>query len=270
MARAHTRGTHNWEGAASCEKMADLGQVVQVAFMLDTRSSKSNVVSRHRSLCLACTRVLLCLCGFPNRAHLKCLKWKYLFFNECGPGKVKIPHFLELKLSCIENMFNELCSELQANSVESHLEQMTVSVLCSTLIDVVQGSVWDSPDVFSPQKTVGKIGRREGGKWQSRALETEPLNVIFVCSHWPGQTDQLTGSLFPPDLSTCLLKQKIRVFWLYEGDPSPSNKVSYRHVHYMYVRVKFRCRLYKRQKRQDCDHKACRDAPSAIYCAVTE
>ena len=31
---------------------------------------------------------------------------------------------------------------------------------------------------------------------------------------------------------------------------------------------KFRKRLYKKQKRQDWDHKAYHDAPSAIYCAV--
>ena len=34
--------------------------------------------------------------------------------------------------------------------------------------------------------------------------------------------------------------------------------------------LRFRMGLYKKQKRQDWDHKVYHDAPSAIYCAVTQ
>ena len=36
------------------------------------------------------------------------------------------------------------------------------------------------------------------------------------------------------------------------------------------VNEQFRKGLYKKQKRQDWDHKAYHDAPSAIYCAVAQ
>lgn len=187
---------------------------VQVTFMLDTRCTKSSPLSRHRYLCLACTRILLYLACFPNKAQLKCIKWKYVFFNGRGPAKIQVPHFLELNLSCIENMFKELLSELVGNVTETKSEEMSVSVLYSALIDVVQGSTWDTPDIFSPPK------ERCGG-----AMETELLNVIFVCSHWPEEIDHLAESLFPQDLSACLSERKINVFWFYEGDPTCNTKV---------------------------------------------
>lgn len=185
-------------------------RTVQVAFMLDTRCTKSSVISRHRYLCLACTRVLLYLACFPNKAQLK---WKYVFLNERGPANIRIPHFLELKLASIENMFKELLSELLDNVTVTKSE-MSVSVLYSALIDVVQGSTWDTPDIFSSPKARG------GG-----ATETELLNIILVCSHWPGKVDQLAGSVFLQDLSVCLSERKINVFWFYEGDPTSNTKV---------------------------------------------
>lgn len=187
---------------------------VQVTFMLDTRCSKSSLLSRHRYLCLACTRILLYLACFPNKAHLKCVKWKYVFFNERGLAKIQVPHFLELKLSHIENMFKELLSQLVCNITEAKSEEMSVSVLYSALIDVVQGSTWDTPDIFSPPK-----------ERCSAAMDTDLLNVICVCSHWPENVDHLAGSLFPQDLSACLSERKINVFWLYEGDPTCNTKV---------------------------------------------
>ena len=200
-------------------------QLVQVAFLLDTRSTKSFVATRHRSLCLACTRVLLFLSGFPNRAHHRSVKWKYHFFSERGPTAAKTPHFVEQKLSCIEKMFEELYSELQGNAVESQCVRMAMTQLYSALVETVQGSVWDSPDILSPARAVGNNGGREGGTWQRHTQEKEPQNMIFVCSSWPEQVDRLTGSLFPPDLMSFLRKEKISVFWLYEGDPSTNIEV---------------------------------------------
>ena len=201
-------------------------QAVQVAFMLDTRSTTSDVLLRHRSLCLACTRVLFGLSGFPNRAQQKCVRWKYVFFNERKSANLKVPHFMEVNMSCVESMYKELHSELRSSAVETQVKQLPVSVLRSALVDVVQRTVWDSPDILSPPKTrARKTGTRKGGKWRS-TLETEPLSIVIVCSQWPGQLDQLTENLFPSDLNSFLMKNNINVFWLYEGDTICNDKVS--------------------------------------------
>ena len=214
-------------------------QAVQVAFMLDTRSTTSNVLLRHRSLCLACTRVLFYLSGFPNRAQQKCVQWKYVFFNERESAKVKVPHFVEVNLSCIENMFKELHLELRSNALETQVSQMTLPVLRSAIVDVVQRTVWDSPDILSPPKTrARKPGTRKGGRWKS-TLESEPMNAVIVCSQWPGQLDQLTGNLFPSDLKSFLLKKNVSVFWLHEGDPTCNDEVSLGNINHYCVCIIF-------------------------------
>jgi hypothetical protein len=132
---------------------------------------------------------------------------------------------MEVNMSCVESMYKELHSELRSSAVETQVKQLPVSVLRSALVDVVQRTVWDSPDILSPPKTrARKTGTRKGGKWRS-TLETEPLSIVIVCSQWPGQLDQLTENLFPSDLNSFLMKNNINVFWLYEGDTICNDKV---------------------------------------------
>ena len=157
------------------------------------------------------------------------MRWKYVFFNERESAKVKVPHFVEVNLGCVENMFKELHSELESNALETPVGQMTLSVLRSALVDVVQRTVWDSPDILSPPKTRTRKPVK-GGRRRS-TLESEPMNVVIVCSQWPGQLDQLTGNLIPSDLKSFLSKKNISVFWLYEGDPTCNDKVSHVYVH---------------------------------------
>jgi hypothetical protein len=131
---------------------------------------------------------------------------------------------MEVNMSCVESMYKELHSELRSSAVETQVKQLPVSVLRSALVDVVQRTVWDSPDILSPPKTrARKTGTRKGGKWRS-TLETEPLSIVIVCSQWPGQLDQLTENLFPSDLNSFLMKNNINVFWLYEGDTICNDK----------------------------------------------
>ena len=200
-------------------------QTTQVAFLIDTRPTESDVETRHRSLCLACTRLLMFLSGFPNKAHQTVVKWSYHLFNTRGPSKrlkAKKTQFLELQLECMEKMFQELHSELMNAALGL---QPAASLLYSALVDVVQGFMWDSPDILSPLRVMRKRGARGGGNVQG-CTDQGPQNMLFICSPWPGpEEDGLTGELFPHDLLILLQKHKICVHWLYEGDPSTMNKV---------------------------------------------
>lgn len=206
-------------------------QRTQVAFLLDTRPTKLDVETRHRSLCLACTRLLLFLSGFPNKARQTVVKWSYHFFNTRGPSKrlkTKNAQFLEQQLDCMEKMFQELHSELTNATLGT---EPTISLLYFALVDVVQGFMWDSPDLLSPLRVLRRRGDKGGGNVQG-STDQGPQNMLFICSPWPGpEEDGLTGKLFPHDLLILLQKHRICVHWLYEGDTSPNNKV---------VRVHFR------------------------------
>ena len=194
---------------------------VRIAFLFDTTSAASDVELRLQSLCLACTRVLLSFSVFPNTTRMKYCKWNYFFFNDHQLTVAKIPRFLEVNATLIDSMFRELRWALQSNA---KVKQMSLSVLSSTLSDVLQGSTWDSPDILSPPKVAKKVGM-EGWKWGKSVHENELLNLIFVCSPWPGPAAELPGNLFSSDVFTRLSKLSIKVFWLYEGDLTSKNKV---------------------------------------------
>lgn len=224
-------------------------QATQVAFLMDSRPTESDVESRHRSLCLACTRLLLFLSGFPNKARQTVVKWSYHFFNTRGPSKrlkAKKTQFLELQLDCMEKLFQELHSELKNASLGA---QPAASLLYSALVDVVQGFMWDSPDILSPLRVMRKRGDRGGGNLQG-CSDLGPQNMLFICSPWPGpQEDELIEKLFPHDLLILLQKHKICVHWLYEGNPSITNKVIGMCVFciYMYVCMYIKACLQQRK-----------------------
>jgi hypothetical protein len=112
---------------------------------------------------------------------------------------------MEMKLACFEKLFNELSCGLHLHSSSNDgVKPLPYSVLSTVLVDVVQGTSWDSPDILSPLR---------GRKWPNTVVEADPLNLVFVCSPSPSQVGQLVSS---NDLCVCLLKQKIALFWISE------------------------------------------------------
>ena len=198
-------------------------EVVQIVFLLDAKNTETNVQTRYRSLCRACIRMLLHLSRFPNKAHQD-LRWKYSFFNTRGmlaksSLSDKNSQFLELRFMHIEKMFYEIQSELEKFGPD---DQTATSVLYSSMVDAIQGTVWDSPDILSPRETVGK-GKRKA--WQRCTLDPEPQNFLIICTAWPGaEEDSVSGELFSSDLMALLQKKKIKLYWIYEGQPD-DNKV---------------------------------------------
>lgn len=186
---------------------------VQVAFLLDATCRSANISFRHRSLCLVLLRVLLSLSAFPNQERMRCLKWKFVFLSKRESVIVKVPPFTDFNMSSIQGLFNELYSELQRN-VDS---QITTDSVSSALVDLIQGSAWDSPDILSPPKPkLGKTNEKNGQKWSTIVRAPTPLNFVFVCSHSQKEIEQLSSS-FPSDLCTCLLKENIKIFWMSES-----------------------------------------------------
>ena len=204
------------------------GQTTQVAFLLDTRRTNTTVETRYRSLCLACARMLLFLSCFPSKAHHVAVKWQYHFFSSLGPTtrmKSKSAQFLELRLEYLERMFRDLYSELQSTSEGC---QSTLLLLYSAMVDIVQGYMWDSPDILSPVRVFKK--EKQGEATLQKSAEHGPRNMLFICSPWPGLEERdLVDNVFPPDLLTLLQKKNISVHWLYEGENFSTNKVT---IHY--------------------------------------
>ena len=206
---------------------------IQIVFLLDVTCGSTDVILKHRSLCLACSRVLLSLSGFPNPVRMKCLKWKYVLLKHRDPALVKVPPFMDLKLSSIKSLFDEVKREMRRYDDSSTRPVTTLPLLSSALVDIVQGSVWDSPIIFSPPKSaLGKGSGRQGRKWPKIGADIPtPLNLVFVCSCLPATMQQIAESYLPKDLCTHLLKQKINLCWLYDGCVS-NDKVSSTISHY--------------------------------------
>ena len=201
------------------------GQTIQVAFLLDTRRTNIAVETRYRSLCLACTRMLLFLSCFPNKAHHVAVKWQYHFFSSLGPAtrmRVKSAQFLELKLDSLERMFHDLYSELHSTPGGC---QSPLLLLYLAMVDIVHGYMWDSPDILSPVRVFKKD--KQGEAILQKCAEYGPKNMLFICSPWPGLDESdLADNVFPPDLLALLKKKNISVYWLYEGEFFSINKVT--------------------------------------------
>ena len=185
-------------------------RAVKVAFVFDCKCDTPSWIG---SLCLICSRILLSLSGFPNGTRIKCFKWKYVFFNHRNPANTGIRQFMQLRSSYVENLFKELCCEMQSHGGDTQTKQVSTCTMSSVLTDLIEGCTWDSPDIFSPP-LVKKGNGKERQKLQKFTFESDQINVVFVFSDSPWPGDQLTGNVFTDDLSTCLLKQNIHVFWL--------------------------------------------------------
>lgn len=191
-------------------------RVLQAVFVFDCDSASSDVSSRISSLRRICTRILLSLSGFPNGTYMKCFKWKYVFFNQRKSASTKTHQFMGLGSCYIENMFKELQCELHSNALQTQAKEGTLRLLRSVLTDLVQRSTWDSPDIFSPQH-VNKASGEEKQKLSMFSTQNEPLNLIFVFSDCLQHAEQRVGNVFTNDLFTCLLKQNISMFWVYDS-----------------------------------------------------
>ena len=170
---------------------------VRVVFLVDVASVVSGGLLHLRSFCFACTKVLLSLSGFPSSKYLK---WKYVLVKDNDPVIGRLPPFVELTLNSIEKLLKELKCELQ-KIVAGNVKHSPVSLLSSVLADVVQNTLWDSPDILSPprKKMLPTVD-----------IPADPLNMVFVCSNGSRQLQHLVQE----DLHACLFKRSIRVICL--------------------------------------------------------
>ena len=170
------------------------------------------------SLCLACTRVLLCLAEFPNKKNE--VTWNYTFLNCIEPIK-KAGRFFELRSEFLENLIKDIkYTKLRTQSAARGGQYKPANVVYRALAAVVQDFVWDAPELFSPARYPGALG---------------PRNMIFIfsaCPHNPDDLHQfcygtprsnhqqssykevLQNELIPNDLLMHLRAKSISVFWI--------------------------------------------------------
>jgi hypothetical protein len=167
----------------------------RVVFLVDVSCAASDVQSYHRSLCCECTKVLFSLSVFPSR---KCVKWKLLPIRVDEPVAGRVPPFVDLTLDSMKALFKEIGYELFKN-VDKDVKPLPSTVLSSTVATLVQGCLWDSPDIYSPPK-------------RKPSRVSDPMNIMFVCSRCPERLQQIVSN----DLHACLLKQNVHLICLSE------------------------------------------------------
>jgi hypothetical protein len=126
------------------------------------------------------------------------VKWKLLPLRVDEPVAGRVPPFVDLTLDSMKTLFKEIGYELFKN-VDKDVKPLPSTVLSSTVATVVQGCLWDSPDIYSPPK-------------RKPSRVSDPMNIIFVCSRCPERLQQIVSN----DLHACLLKQNVHLICLSE------------------------------------------------------
>ncbi len=157
---------------------------VQVLLLVDAAAAP---VERN-TLCLACTRLLLCSAGFPYSPGQR-LQWNHQLYRSDGEIKSqpKINHFKDVTSDNLNTLFTELerCVEPMNRPLTS-----PATLLYNAMATSVQDHPWDAPDITSPL--------RRPSAWQrSRRKPSQnthpPNNHIFIVSQCPTTETELSA-----------------------------------------------------------------------------
>ena len=186
--------TPGCDSATTLQLMYSRG--VQVVFVLDT---ESDAVSKYKPLCYACIRILFSLSDFPSK---KPLKWKYMLLKENRPVVGKAPPFMELRLDCMETLFEALKCELGKYGSLNSDKPFPSSLLSCVLADVLQGSLCDSLEIYSPPKRHMWLG----------VEHEDPLKIVFVYNKCLTSFE----GVFSSEIWKCVLDRNIFLCCLYD------------------------------------------------------
>lgn len=200
--------------------------MIQVVFLVDTKISDVLFFERHyRSLCLACTRILLFLSEFPNKEYLSKLQWNYKLFSSTvtlQSVRASTSQFYETRSEFIEKFFSELSVNLKEKKSESLLTQQKHCWSRSrynALAATVEDFIWDAPEIKTPKSTRRQRRRSKG----NTAEPSSSRNIIILFTETPsgkishGNLVSLVNKMLPKALLTQFHHKKISLYWVYSG-----------------------------------------------------
>ena len=211
----------------------------------------SRFEQHYRSLCLACTRILLFLSQFPNKEHLSRLKWNYKLFssgNSINSIQMKTSQFYETRSEVLEKFFNDLSVSMKGEcntnvNLPEQEKQDWARSLYNALALTVQDFTWDAPEIATPvrHRTQRRKTMSRKKSYKNYTLNgTIPApykNMIFLFTGHSGYESDLRvsaerkrstegtssnislliGRILPRALLTHLHDKHVSVNWVYTG-----------------------------------------------------
>ena len=232
------------------------GSKLQVAFLVDTELPQSLCKEDYfKTLCITCTRVLLYMSKFPNKAHQGSVRWNYKLFNSDQPdrgARTKTnKQFYDCRSELLDKFFKDIQFSIRDDNEDTRLSgsHKPVKQVYNALAAAVQDLNWDAPVIFSPIRPTTSRRRNPQHHPISKITREHtpsplqhPKNIIFICSSCPQSTTELayfchgssgpaqgapssaTGAslegevcrgLLPPALASQLASKGIAVHWLH-------------------------------------------------------
>ena len=204
----------------------------QVVLLLDTeRPGTGSAEHQYRAQCVACTRLLLGLGGFPNREHPTNLQWSYKLFSSRTPAKLLkrgTAHFQKLHSEVLAEFFKDYKLSLNSQATKPPPvpgKDVWARHVYSVLAAAVQDFVWDAPEIKTPVHPRPRQRKsRRKQKTNAHAPPSSPHgNMIFLFSEGPGDCGggggcgsqvPLAAQVLPQAMMEQLRLKKISVFWV--------------------------------------------------------
>lgn len=190
-----------------------MNKKIKVVFLVELPKGTSR---QCRAICLACTRILMCLSKFPKKEHQNQLQWGYKLFSPeapMAPSLITTAQFYELHSENLMKLYEDLSKSREEgpSSMKKGWERCVYNALAAT----VQEFIWDAPEIRTPIRSKSRQRRIKLSGKNSQLDDSLSKNLIFLFSGLSDEVSKSASLVLPRPLMIQLCQKGISLNWVY-------------------------------------------------------